>query len=107
MNNQTTFFHAVYFYPRENATPSDAAALVAGCNKHLPGIPGVTFFAVGTPAGTPRDVVDNSYLVGLLVGYVDSTAHDVYQDHPSHLAFIAENKHLWSRVVVFDTIVGG
>ena len=98
------FFHAVYFYPREDAQPGDAQTLAAGCRKWLAGIPGVTFFDVGTPAMTPRDVVDNSYAVALLVGYADTAAHDVYQDHPDHLAFIAENKHLWSKVVVFDSL---
>ncbi len=106
MDTATTFFHAVYFYPRKGGTSQDAQALADGCRKHLPGIPGITYFAVGMPAGTPRDVVDNGYAVALLVGYESSEAHDVYQDHPDHLAFIAENKHLWSRVVVFDTLVG-
>ena len=98
------FFHAVYFYPTEDGTPADAKALAAGCRKWLAGIPGVAFFEVGLPAMTPRDVVDNSYAVALLVGYPDATAHDVYQDHPDHLAFIDENKHLWSKVVVFDSL---
>ena len=101
----TTFFHAVYFYPRENAEPGDAEALIAGCRKHLTAIPTVTYFAAGKPAGTPRDVVDNEYIVGLLVGYADVEGHDVYQDHPDHLAFIAENKQYWSRVKVFDTLI--
>ena len=102
---ETGFFHAVYFYPRENAEPGDADALIAGCRHYLTNIPTVTYFAVGTPAGTPRDVVDNAYLVGLLVGYADVAGHDVYQDHPDHLAFIAANKQYWSQVKVFDTLL--
>jgi hypothetical protein len=97
------FFHAVYFYPRENAQESDAKELLAGV-KTLEAIPNVTFFAIGTPAGTPRSVVDNSYIVGLLVAYPDVADHDVYQDHPIHLAFIENYKHLWSRVQVYDTV---
>lgn len=104
--NNTAFFHAVYFYGDAGATAQDAQALIDGCRKHLPGIAGITFFEVGLPAGTQRDVVDNSYLVALLVGYESSEAHDRYQDHPDHLRFIDENKHLWSRVVVFDTLAG-
>ena len=98
------FFHAVYFYPRQNATPVDAVALAAACRKWLAPIPGVTFFDVGFPAMTPRDVVDNSYAVALLVGYESVAAHDIYQDHPDHLSFIAENSHLWSKVTVFDSV---
>jgi hypothetical protein len=99
------FFHAVYFYPREGATDTDTADLLAGV-KTLEEIPGLTFFSVGTPAGTPRDVVDNSYLVALLTAFDDVHGHDVYQDHPIHLAFIERCKHLWSRVVVFDSVGG-
>ena len=98
------FFHAVYFYPTESATPDDAKTLAAGCQKWLAGIPGVTFFEIGFPAMTPRDVVDNTYAVALLVGYENVEAHDVYQVHADHLAFIAENKHLWSKVTVFDSL---
>jgi hypothetical protein len=49
-------------------------------------------------------VVDNSYLVALLVAYADVAGHDTYQDHPIHLAFIDRCKHLWSKVVVFDSL---
>jgi hypothetical protein len=97
------FFHAVYFYPREGAESGDVATLLEGV-KTLEAIPGVTFFAIGTPAGTDRSVVDNSYIVGLLVAYKDVEGHDVYQDHPIHLAFIENYKHLWSRVQVYDTL---
>ena len=98
------FFHAVYFYPTEDGTPADAKTLAAGCRKWLASIPGVAFFDVGLPAMTPRDMVDNAYAVALLVGYENVEAHDIYQDHPDHLSFIAENKHLWSKVVVFDSL---
>jgi hypothetical protein len=98
------FFHAVYFYPREDAQPGDAEALAAGC-RTLSAIPGLTFFQVGHAAGTPREVVDNTYAVALLTAFADVAGHDVYQDHPVHLAFIAAHKHLWSRVQVYDSIV--
>ena len=39
---------------------------------------------------TPRDVVDNSYDVGLCVVLDDSAGHDVYQEHPLHKEFIAQ-----------------
>lgn len=98
------FFHAVYFYPREAAQTGDAEALAAGC-RTLAGIPGLTFFSVGHTAGTPREVVDNDYAVALLTAFADVAGHDLYQDHPVHLAFIAANKHLWSGVKVYDAIV--
>ena len=57
---------------------------------------------VGKPAGTDRAVVDNSYAVALLVEFADSSAHDVYQDHPDHKAFILFNKNYSVKKVVLD-----
>jgi hypothetical protein len=104
---RTGFLHLVYFYPREGAQPGDTEQLLQGCRKHLTNIPGVLQLEAGIPAGTPRAVVDNAYAVGLLVAFADRAAHDVYQEHPDHQAFIAECKHLWSRVQVYDTLVPG
>lgn len=103
MAEQTTFIHMVYFWLREPDNTNQAALLAQGCQKHLAGIPGVLRMEVGYPAGTERDVVDNSYGVALLVEFATSAAHDVYQDHPDHLQFIAECSPLWGRVQVFDT----
>ncbi len=105
MAASTAFLHMVYFWMRENAKAEDAERLAQGCRTHLADIPGVLRLEVGFPAGTPRDVVDNSYGVALLVEFADSAAHDVYQDHPDHLRFIAECGFLWSHVRVYDTVI--
>ena len=105
MAESTGFIHMVYFWLRDAAEPGDAANLVDGCITHLAGIPGVLRLEAGVPAGTPRDVVDSSYGVGLLVEFADSAAHDVYQDHPDHLRFIDACSYLWSRVQVYDTVI--
>jgi hypothetical protein len=101
----TGFLHLVYFYPVDNAGADDAATLQKGCRKWLPGIPSVLRMEAGFPAGTDREVVDNTYAVGLLVEFADQAGHDLYNTHPDHLAFIAENKHLWSRVQIYDTLL--
>lgn len=99
----TGFLHMVYFWLREGAGSDDAQKLAEGCRRCLTGIPGVLRLEVGFPAGTARNVVDNSYGVALLVEFADSAAHDIYQDHPDHLRFIEECRALWSRVQVYDT----
>ena len=99
------FLHMVYFYLRNEGSREDAEALLRGCREHLTNIPGVLRLEVGTPAGTPRDVVDNGYGVALLAEFADAAAHDVYQDHPDHLRFIEACHHLWSRVQVYDTLL--
>ena len=105
MSSPTAFLHLVYFYPAENAGANDAELLMAGIHKHLTGIPGGLRLQTGTPAGTPRDVVDNAYTVALLVEFEDAAGHDIYADHPDHLRFIAECKSLWSNVKVYDSLV--
>jgi hypothetical protein len=95
----------VYFWLSREESAVDSAALAEGCRTHLVGIPGVLRLEVGFPAGTQREVVDNSYGVGLLVEFADSAAHDVYQAHTDHLRFIETCSHLWSRVQIYDMLI--
>ena len=102
----TGLLHMVYFWLREEGQqPNDAQTLIDGIKRNLPQIPGVLRLEVGEPATTPRDVVDHSYGVALLVEFADEAAHDVYQDHPDHLVFIEECHSLWSRVQVYDSLI--
>lgn len=83
-------------------------ALVAACRKYLSGHDGVTFFAAGPRAEEfDREVNDTAFDVALLVVFESKAAHDVYQDHPRHLEFIAEQKAHWKTVRVFDADVAG
>ncbi len=105
MSGKTGLLHVVYFWLREDGTQADAEAIATGCKTHLVKIPTVLRLEAGFPANTGRDVVDNSYGVCLLVEFKDIAGHDIYQDHPDHLAFIAECHSHWSKVVVYDTLV--
>ena len=71
----------------------------------MPGVPSVPRLEVGTPAGTPREVVDNSYAVALLVEFVDQAGHNLYDVHPEHLKFIKECEHLGTRVQIDDSLI--
>jgi len=102
----THFYHSVYFWLRPDGAAEDARLLADGCRTHLSGIPGIVQMHVGFPAGTPRDVVDNSYGVALLIEFESKEAYDIYETHPDHLRFIAELRPLWSRVQVYDAVPG-
>ena len=102
----TGFIHCVYFWLRDGGTAEDARAIADGIHQHLTGIPGILRLAVGRPAGTPRDVVDNSFAVSLLLEFADRGAHDAYQEHPDHQAFIAQRGQHWARVQVYDALLG-
>ncbi|MEI6233036.1 MAG: Dabb family protein [Planctomycetota bacterium] len=96
------FIHTVYFWLKEGTPAAAKDKLIADCYKFLKAIPTTKQIWAGAPAMTPRDVVDNSYAVGLTVILDDDAGHDVYQTHPLHLEFIAENKPHWQRVQVYD-----
>lgn len=98
------FIHTVYFWLNEGTTDAARDQLVADCREYLAKVPTVRQLWAGPPAGTPRDVVDNSYGVGLTVIMDDAAGHDVYAVHPLHLEFIARNKASWSRVQVYDFV---
>jgi hypothetical protein len=96
------FIHVVYFWIKPGAPDGARSKLVEDCRKYLGKIPTVRHMWTGRPAMTPREVVDNSYDVGLCVVLDDSPGHDVYQEHPLHKEFIARNREHWKRVQVYD-----
>ena len=85
--------------------PSAAAdAVIAGGNKFLKNIPGLTHFHIGKMVTSHRPVVDQSYQVALNTVFTSKQAQDEYQVHPLHLEFIARNKAHWDRVRVMDFV---
>jgi plasmid maintenance system killer protein len=95
--------HDVYFTLKD---PSTAATqkLVDSCKKYLKDHPGVVFFAAGPRAEElTREVNDQEFHVALTVVFDSKESHDLYQDAPKHLEFIAENKESWAKVRVFDS----
>lgn len=95
------FLHSVYFWLSNPESADDRAALQAGVES-LRGISAIQTAYVGVPAQTRRPVIDHSYDLSLVLVFADKAAHDAYQDHPVHLEFVAECKHLWSQVKIYD-----
>ena len=94
--------HSVFFTLHE-PTDANRDALVAACEKYLTGHEGVAYFAAGSrAAGFERPVNDTEFDVALLVVFETKAAHDLYQEHPRHEEFIAEQKATWKTVRVFD-----
>ncbi|NRA51094.1 MAG: Dabb family protein [Phaeodactylibacter sp.] len=59
---------------------------------------------IGTPAGTNRSVVDNSYSFCLIVTFDSKKEHDLYQKEQVHLDFIEQTKGLWSKIQIYDSV---
>ena len=94
------------FFELTDASPEAQQKLIDSCYDKLAPIPGITFFAAGSrDAELTREVNDQGFHVALHVYFADRAAHDVYQDHPDHLAFIEANKDNWKSVRVFDSAV--
>jgi Stress responsive A/B Barrel Domain len=95
------FSHVVIFWtdPAKSGAPD---RVIASAKKYLAPIQGVVNFHVGKMARSHRDVVDQSYQVGLNIQFESKKVQDEYQDHPMHLEFIDQCKGLWIKVVVYD-----
>ncbi|MCG3148691.1 MAG: hypothetical protein PCFJNLEI_02136 [Verrucomicrobiae bacterium] len=96
------FIHHVFFWLKPGTPESAKQQLLNDCRNLLPQIPTVRHLWAGLPAMTPREIVDNSYAVGLSVVYDDQAGHDAYQVHPLHKEFGNRHKQHWARVQVFD-----
>ncbi len=99
-----TLRHQVYFWLKRPGNEADRAQLIAGLQK-LKAIPEVRELFIGVAANTEaRDVVDNSFDVSEHMVFGSVADQKIYQDHPRHKAFVAENSGLWARVVVRDAV---
>jgi hypothetical protein len=96
------FSHVVIFWT-DPAQSSAADELIAGANKYLKTIPGLTHFHIGKMIGSPRAVVDQSYQVALNTTFTSKQAQDDYQVHPQHIEFVEKVfKRVCKKVVVYD-----
>jgi ABC-type glycerol-3-phosphate transport system substrate-binding protein len=96
------FSHVVIFWT-DPTKPEAADAVIAGANKFLKTIPGLTQFHIGKMVGSTRPVVEQSYQVALNTVFTNKQAQDDYQVHPLHLEFVAKYvKPLVKKVAVYD-----
>lgn len=96
------FSHVVIFWTNPEK-PEAADAVIAGANKYLKGIPGITHFHIGKMVGSHRPVVDQTYQVALNTAFDSKKAQDDYQVHPEHLEFVAQYiKPYVKSVTVYD-----
>ncbi|MGI6455702.1 MAG: carbonic anhydrase [bacterium] len=98
------FIHSVYFWLKEGTTEEQKQQLIQDCKEYLGAVETVQKLHVGIPAGTPRDVVDNTWGVSLIIFFQNKEDHDFYQKAEKHLQFIERNQSIWQRVQVYDMI---
>lgn len=95
--------HHVYFTLKES-TPENRKKLVDSCKKHLTRHDGEVFFSAGPLAEEFKGKYnDRDFDVCLTIVFKNKAAHDKYQPHKRHQAFIKENEESFKKVRVFDS----
>ncbi|WPJ94276.1 Dabb family protein [Coraliomargarita algicola] len=94
--------HTVFFWLRKDLDGAQITEFRMGLES-LKTIDVADAVYVGSPAHTAeRPVLDTSYDFCLTVILKDVAAHDAYQAHETHQAFIAAHKEQWKKVKVYD-----
>jgi hypothetical protein len=98
------FTHVVYFYLNNPENPEDRSAFENSLKKFLDNSLYAKTKFIGIPAGTPREVADNSFTYSLIQTFPSKEIQNKYQEEPAHLVFIEESSHLWKKVQVYDSV---
>jgi hypothetical protein len=100
---ENKFIHHVYFWLKNADSKEDKAKLIEGLKK-LSTVKTIKAFHIGQPADTNRDVIDRSYAVSWFTMFDNAADQQSYQVDPIHLKFVEECSHLWSKVIVYDSV---
>lgn len=100
---KTMFIHHVFFWLKNPDSSADRDKLVQGLTK-LSKVKTIRYFHIGKPADTNREVIERGYAVSWLLQFDNDADQASYQSDPVHLQFIEECSHLWSKVIVYDSV---
>ena len=95
------FVHTVFFWLKPELSEEQRADFRQGLDS-LQAIEVAQSVHMGTPAESNRPVIDRSYTLGLTVLLDNAAAHDTYQVHPLHKAFVERFNTFWEKLVVYD-----
>jgi len=97
--------HSVYFWLNESSNNDDVKVFEKAIKKLMKNSQFANKMHLGKPAATEkREIIDNSYDYCLIFTFNTYKDQRIYQDEPAHLIFIGEAKHLWKKVLVFDSV---
>ena len=100
----SNFVHVVYIWLNNPESKKDRTQFESNLNTFLENSQYAKTKFVGVPAMTDRVVVDNSYTYSLIVSFSSKEEQDNYQTEPAHVKFVEDTKHLWNKVVVYDSV---
>jgi len=97
-----TVHHMVLAWLKE---PGDAEGRqrIFDVSKSFAAIPGVKRVHAGTSMPSERDIVDDSFDVGMIISFADRAAMESYLVHPTHAHAVREIiKPLVRKILVYD-----
>jgi hypothetical protein len=100
---KNVFIHHVFFWLKNTDSKEDLKKLIEGLNG-LSKVKTIQDFHMGKPAGTSREVIDGSYAISWYTTFKNGDDQQSYQVDPIHLEFVKNYSHLWSKVIVYDSI---
>ena len=95
------FIHSVYFWLKDGVSGGDRMEFKASLES-LKKIRGIRKIYILEPAGTQRDVVDNSYDFALIIHFKHKAAQDAYQVDPLHVNAVKKMQPMISKFIVYD-----
>lgn len=96
--------HLVFFWLKNPENENDCNEFEKAIGKLLKTCVYAKNSNLGKPATTiNRPVVDTSYSYCLNITFKNIEEHDNYQSDTTHRLFIAEAKHLWKEVLIYDS----
>lgn len=94
--------HSVFFWLVNPDSTEDFNQIKSGLES-LKDTGLAQIISVGIPANNdPRPVLDKSYSIAANLVFKSVEDEKAYQIHPLHQKFLAECKHLWKEVKVYD-----
>jgi hypothetical protein len=104
-STKMTFIHHVLFWAKNPASTTETDQLFRALNS-LGTLPMIVSAHVGKPIVTDFDkpVTEASYTFSVVLVFDSAEKEKEYLHHPLHMKFIDENKHLWGKVQVIDSL---
>jgi hypothetical protein len=100
---ENKFIHHVYFWLKNADSKEDKTKLIEGLTK-LSKVKTIKTFHIGQPADTNRDVIERTYAISWFTMFDNAADQQSYQVDPIHLKFVEDYSHLWSKVIVYDSV---
>lgn len=98
------FEHVVLMWLKNPDSQADKNQLEKGMRELIKSSQYIVSAHLGEPAMTDREIVDNTYTFNYTVTFKSKEDQEAYQIEPVHKKFVEECQHLWSKVLIYDSI---